>query len=81
MTEHLWGDNNTVEIQVKDTGTGIKPNDISKIFDPYFSKRSGGTGLGLAIVKKIIEEHSGSIDVESSSKGTNFTIVLPRGDD
>ncbi|MBQ3034121.1 MAG: HAMP domain-containing protein, partial [Deferribacterales bacterium] len=73
--------NNTVEIHVKDTGTGIKPNDISKIFDPYFSKRSGGTGLGLAIVKKIIEEHSGSIDVESSSKGKNFTIVLPRGDD
>ncbi len=70
---------NNIEIKIADTGSGIKQEDIPKIFEPYFSKRSGGTGLGLAIVKKIIEEHSGSIFVESSPKGTIFTITLPRG--
>lgn len=68
-----------IEIKIVDTGSGIKDEDISKIFDPYFSKRSGGTGLGLAIVKKIVEEHSGGIKVESSPNGTTFTITLPRG--
>lgn len=71
---------NDIEIKIKDTGSGIKQEDLPKIFEPYFSKRSGGTGLGLAIVKKIIEEHSGTISVESSESGTIFTIVLPRGD-
>ncbi len=69
-----------IEIKIKDTGSGIKQEDIFKIFDPYFSKRSGGTGLGLAIVKKIVEEHSGGIGVESGPDGTVFTITLPRGE-
>lgn len=76
----LKNSENNLLIKIEDTGSGIKQEDIPKIFEPYFSNRSGGTGLGLAIVKKIIEEHSGSISVESSPSGTIFTIILPRGD-
>ncbi len=63
---------------VEDNGCGIKEDDIANIFVPYFSKKPDGTGLGLAIVKKIIEEHGGSITVESKSgEFTRFHIHLP----
>lgn len=68
-----------VEIKISDTGPGINQEDIFKVFEPYFSKRSGGTGLGLAIVKRIIEEHDGKITVESGPAGAAFTITLPGG--
>lgn len=68
-----------IEIKIADDGPGISQEDIFKIFEPYFSKRSGGTGLGLAIVKRIIEEHNGKISVENGSNGAVFTIVLPGG--
>jgi signal transduction histidine kinase len=64
-------------IKVSDTGAGIEPESLSKIFDG-FSTRPGGRGLGLPIVKKIIDIHNGTIAVESlSGKGTSFTIKLP----
>ena len=67
-----------ISISVADSGEGIAENDIQKIFEPYFSTKRSGVGLGLAIVKKIIDEHSGQIEVESrSGKGTRFTILLP----
>lgn len=68
-----------VIFEVSDTGNGIAEENLSKIFEPYFSTRETGTGLGLAIVQKIVETHSGHIDVESvEGKGTIFTVKLPR---
>ena len=65
-------------ITVSDTGRGIVPEDLSKIFDPYFTTKKTGTGLGLAIVHKIIEAHQGDIKVESIlGQGSTFTIRLP----
>jgi signal transduction histidine kinase len=65
-------------IDITDTGTGIAPEDISKVFEPYFSTKDTGTGLGLAIVKKAIDDHGGTISVTSKpGTGTTFTITLP----
>src|SRR5947207_12413098 len=67
-------------IDVVDNGRGIQADDISKIFEPYFSTKETGTGLGLAIVKKAIEDHHGTITVKSKiGEGTTFTITLPVG--
>ena len=71
-------DENSVKVEVIDTGHGISPNDISKVFEPYFSTKETGTGLGLAIVKKAIDDHGGTISVASKEgSGTTFTIILP----
>ena len=68
-----------VVIQIADTGPGIAPDVIEKIFEPFFSKRAGGTGLGLAIARQMVENHHGRIEVESTpGKGTTFRIRLPR---
>ena len=67
-----------VRIEVTDSGRGISPEDISKVFEPYFSTKETGTGLGLAIVKKAIDDHYGTITVKSKpGEGTTFTITLP----
>lgn len=67
-----------VRVEISDTGRGIAPEDIAKIFEPYYSTKETGTGLGLAIVKKAIDDHGGSISVSSKEgSGTTFTIVLP----
>jgi two-component system sensor histidine kinase HydH len=72
------GDNENIRIEIADTGKGISPSDLEKIFDPYFTTKSTGTGLGLAIVHKIIEAHQGNIKVTSTpGKGTVFTIFIP----
>lgn len=69
---------NSVKVEVIDTGHGISPDDISKVFEPYFSTKETGTGLGLAIVKKAIDDHGGTISVASKEGGgTTFTIILP----
>jgi nitrogen fixation/metabolism regulation signal transduction histidine kinase len=71
-------DINNLYIYIKDNGMGIEENDLKEIFTPYFTKSRGGTGLGLAIVRRIIENHNGSIDVESEiNKGTTFTLSFP----
>jgi signal transduction histidine kinase len=65
-------------IDVTDSGRGIAPEDISKVFEPYYSTKETGTGLGLAIVKKAIDDHQGTIAVRSKvGEGTTFTITLP----
>lgn len=65
-------------IKVKDTGPGISEENLSKIFQPYFTTKEKGTGLGLAIAYRIINDHKGKIEVESEAgKGTTFTVRLP----
>lgn len=66
-----------VRIEVADTGNGIPAENLSKIFEPYFSTKETGTGLGLAIVHKAIEAHNGSIEVDSKEgEGTAFVVRL-----
>jgi nitrogen fixation/metabolism regulation signal transduction histidine kinase len=61
-----------------DSGHGILPDDVGKIFQPYFTTKEAGIGLGLAITERIIKEHGGEISVESvQGKGTTFTVTLP----
>jgi two-component system sporulation sensor kinase A len=68
-----------VEVVVRDTGTGIAKENMSKIFQPLFTTKAKGIGMGLAICKRIVEEHSGTIDAESEvGKGTVFLIKLPK---
>ncbi len=64
-------------VVVSDTGPGIAERDLPKVFDPFFTKRAEGTGLGLTIVHRIIDEHDGHIEVQSSEHGTSFTVALP----
>ena len=72
-------DGENVKIDIADTGSGISDENLSKIFEPYFSTKETGTGLGLAIVQKIVEAHNGSIEVESKEgEGTKFTVKLPK---
>ena len=68
-------EDNTVYLEIKDSGSGIKKELLDKVFEPYFTTKSRGTGLGLPIVKRIIEEHSSEIQVFSKeSEGTTFKI-------
>ncbi len=70
-----------LEIWVSDTGRGVKPDDLSQLFEPFFSTKPEGTGLGLALVHRIVQEHGGEIDVRSTpGLGTTFTITLPARD-
>jgi len=66
------------EIQISDTGCGINSEDLSKIFDPYYTTKSSGTGLGLAITHNIMEAIGGQIKASSlQGRGTIFTILIP----
>lgn len=70
--------NRYLRLRITDTGIGIAPEDLPRVFEPFFTTKANGTGLGLAVTRRIIEEHNGSIQVESESgKGTTFTILLP----
>jgi len=65
-------------ISIRDTGEGIRAEDIPHVFDPFFTTKDYGTGLGLSVVHGIVEEHGGQIEVESElQKGTVFHILLP----
>ena len=71
-------DNGMARIEVRDTGSGIPPDVMKKLFTPFFTTKSKGTGLGLATVKRIIERHKGKIELLSEvGKGTTFVIHLP----
>jgi signal transduction histidine kinase len=65
-------------IKVTDTGGGIAPEHLDKLFEPLFTTKPKGIGLGLAISKNLVEANGGAIDVESEGEqGTTFTLVLP----
>jgi signal transduction histidine kinase len=71
------GVDSKVLISVEDSGPGVSPDVLPKIFDPYFSTKSTGTGLGLAIARKAIEEHGGRIHAENVNPGLRVVIELP----
>jgi signal transduction histidine kinase len=77
MTVEAHGGRN-LSVIVTDTGTGVTPDTIKKIFLPFFTTKDKGVGLGLALVHKIVLSHGGRIEVESApGKGTTFTVVIP----
>ncbi len=70
--------NTLITIKINDTGSGIEPDNLEKIFSPFFTTKTTGTGIGLAEVHKIIQTHGGTIEVQSELNiGTCFTIKLP----
>jgi signal transduction histidine kinase len=76
---HAFGEREAM-IEFADTGVGISPENLQKIFEPFFSTKEDrdGTGLGLSISYRIVQHHGGRIDVESEpGKGTIFRIILP----
>ncbi len=76
ITSRVKGAN--AEISITDTGEGMSPDVVDKIFEPYFTTKAKGTGLGLAICQGIIHDHGGVILVDSTpGQGTTFTIQLP----
>jgi signal transduction histidine kinase len=68
----------TVMLEIGDSGSGIPPEVLDKIFAPFFTTKARGTGLGLAVVRKVIDRHRGRVDVESVvGKGTTFRLYIP----
>jgi len=77
-TRLVSGDEGGVRLTVRDTGPGISPEILPRIFDPFYTTKSEGTGLGLSISYSIVREHKGTIDVESlPGKGTIFVLTFP----
>jgi nitrogen-specific signal transduction histidine kinase len=67
-----------LEVRIQDTGCGISPDHMDHLFEPFFTTKSAGTGLGLPVTQRIIQEHGGSISVQSRpGQGTTFLVVLP----
>ncbi len=84
VSVRLWQQENHLTLEVSDTGIGIPPDHLERIFDRFYqvdgstTRRYGGTGLGLALVKEVIEEHGGSVSVRSTpGGGSAFQIRLP----
>jgi two-component system, sporulation sensor kinase E len=74
-------DESHVIIKFADNGGGISAENLSRVFEPYFTTKSSGTGLGLLIVRRIVREHGGELSIESSErKGLTLTIRLPQKD-
>jgi signal transduction histidine kinase len=68
----------TVSLDIRDTGSGIPPEEFAQIFEPLHTTKPGGTGLGLYIVQEVMAAHGGQVAVESTvGSGTTFTITLP----
>jgi signal transduction histidine kinase len=63
---------------IADTGNGMRPEELEKIWEPFYTTKTSGTGLGLAVSHRIIREHGGTVDVQSGvGVGTTFTIRFP----
>jgi len=71
-------DETFVMVSFIDSGSGIAPEEIGQLFEPYFTTKKAGTGLGLMIVQRIVREHGGTIEIESDKgRGTTFRIKFP----
>jgi signal transduction histidine kinase len=75
----IRADDNSVYIRISDTGSGIKTEDLTKLFSPYHTTKAGGHGLGLMIVQRIIRDHGGHVGIESKEgSGTVVTLQFPQ---
>jgi signal transduction histidine kinase len=71
-------DDKDVMVSFTDTGGGMSAENLSRVFEPYFTTKTSGTGLGLLIVRRIVREHGGELSIESSQgEGLTLTIRLP----
>jgi nitrogen fixation/metabolism regulation signal transduction histidine kinase len=78
ITIHMGSQGESMTLRFSDNGPGIPPEHIARVFDPYFTTKTGGTGLGLSMVKNIILLHGGTIEaVSPAGQGATLTIVLP----
>lgn len=78
ITLRAHADGDSVRIEVEDEGTGIPPEDLERVFDPFFTTRSNGTGLGLSIAYQIVSRHGGHIGARrNSQRGMTFSVTLP----
>jgi two-component system NtrC family sensor kinase len=76
LSVRTWAEESGARVDVSDTGHGISPEHIQRIYDPFFTTKGSrkGTGLGLAVTYGIIQEHKGSIEVSSRQGGTRFHL-------
>lgn len=78
----LVSDGDSVSIEVADTGKGIEPAQLQRVFDPFFTTKEDGTGLGLPICRQIVEQHGGTISMQSTPReGTRVTVLLPESEE
>jgi len=79
VTIHQSVGKREVEVEVTDTGSGIPPEDLERIWKPFYSTKEGGRGLGLPLCRRVVEQHGGHIDVRRGEygQGTTFHILLP----
>ena len=80
LTVRSWAENNFAHVEIADTGQGISPENLARIYDPFFTTKAPkkGTGLGLSITYGIVQEHNGIIEVESTlGRGTRFRLEFP----
>ncbi|MDY0152563.1 MAG: HAMP domain-containing sensor histidine kinase [Candidatus Cloacimonas sp.] len=76
----LKRDKSYVVLSIKDSGSGIEPEDLARIFEPYFTRKSKGTGLGLALVKKLCEANGAIVRAKSKiGEGSEFTLIIEEG--
>jgi len=78
LTLRSYREDDSVTVEVSDTGIGIKPEHLPRLFEPLFTTKARGIGLGLAVSKTLVENHGGTIRVQSSTgQGTTFAVTLP----
>ena len=78
--KHNNDDNGEIQVSIKDTGTGLSPVILPKLFSKFVSTDSGGTGLGLFVSRNIVEAHGGTIQAQNNTdgKGTTFSFIIPK---